>query len=63
MTTESGSDSPSDRIQVNVTLKQRTLDALAKQHPSALDDSERVRRAIDESIGLNTAAQFSITRT
>lgn len=61
MTTES--DRPdSERIQVNVTFKDVTLEELKDQFPSALDDSERVRRAVADALEIGRAKQFSISR-
>lgn len=62
MTEDSHREPASDRVQVNVTFKQITLDSLKEQFPSALDDSERVRRAVDESLEVKKATQVSLSR-
>lgn len=50
------------RVQLNVTVKQQTVEILREVFPAALDDSERVRRAIAESIERNDATEYSIRK-
>lgn len=50
------------RVQLNVTVKETTLANLREVFPDALDDSERVRRAIAESIERSEASKYSISK-
>jgi hypothetical protein len=51
-----------ERVQINVTMTRRTLEDLRALFPVALDDSERVRRAVSESIERHRASEYSIRR-
>lgn len=51
-----------ERVQINVTLKRSTLNEMRRAIPNALDDSERIRRAVSESIERNGASEYTIRR-
>lgn len=63
MTAESTDGSDPERVQVNVTFKRPTLQSLETQFPSALDDSERVRRAVDQALDFGHATHVSLSRS
>jgi hypothetical protein len=50
------------KSQNSVTLKDSTIERLREAHPDALDDPERIRRAIADSIELQEADSYQITR-
>ncbi|NHN49980.1 hypothetical protein G9464_20640 [Halostella sp. JP-L12] len=54
--------SEGEKDQKSITLEMETIEQLREAHPHALDDSERIRRAIADSIDLQTAKSFQITR-
>lgn len=49
-----------ERVQINVTMKRSTIDKLRAMFPVALDDSERVRSAVYQSIELHEATEYMI---
>lgn len=51
-----------DRIQLNVTLTRAMLDQLREALPIALEDSERIRQAVADSIERHTATEFAVRR-
>ncbi len=53
-------DKDADKEQKSVTLKQPALDELREVYPDALDDSERVRRAIWRAKELEQADSYQI---
>lgn len=59
---ESTSDED-DRVQLNVTFRQGTLDDLRQVFPAALEDSERVRQAVAQSIERSHAAEYMIRQS
>ena len=60
--TEEQVDDDEEKSQQSVTLKQSTVERLREAHPDALDDPERIRRAIADSIELQRAESYQITR-
>lgn len=51
------------RVQVNITFRRGTLDELADVFPTALEDSERIRQAVAQSLERDRAAEFTIRRS
>jgi hypothetical protein len=54
--------SSDERIQLNVTLRKSTIDKLKEQFPTALEDSERIRQAVAESLERGNATEYTIRR-
>lgn len=52
-----------ERVQLNVTFRRGTLDELGEIFPTALEDSERVRLAVAQSIERGSAEAYMIRRT
>lgn len=63
MSAEVSENSADDRVQLNVTFRQKTLDELREVFPVALEDSERVRQAVDQAIERSSAAEYTIRRS
>lgn len=63
MAEEPNSEGDEERVQINVTMKRGTIDRLRVMFPVALDDSERVRSAICESIERHESSEYMIRHT
>lgn len=52
---------PDERVQLNITFRQGTLDELNEAFPTALEDSERVRHAVSQSLERHHAMEYTIS--
>lgn len=60
MAEEPPNEGDEERVQINVTMKRSTIDTLRLMFPVALDDSERVRSAVHESIERHESTEYMI---
>lgn len=63
MGAEESRNSKDDRVQLNVTFRQGTLDELRNVFPTALEDSERVRQAVAQAFERDSAAEYTIRQS
>lgn len=63
MGAEETRNSKDDRVQLNVTFRQGTLDELRNVFPTALEDSERVRQAVAQAFERDSAAEYTIRQS
>lgn len=62
MVSEGSDHAGDDRVQLNVTFRHDTLRRLQDLFPTALEDSERVRQAVDRAVEQSGAVEFTIRR-